>query len=70
MVRKRCLVGMLVIAGRGSVAQLFLAVVISFVTFLLQITLQPYKHGEENLFRAAVEVRRSTSSCWSRWPWC
>jgi hypothetical protein len=47
---------MLVVAGRGSVAQLFLAVVISFVTFSLQITLQPYKHWEDNLFKAAVEV--------------
>ena len=56
MVRKLCLVGMLVVAGRGSVAQLFLAVVISFVTFSLQITLQPYKHWEDNLFKAAVEV--------------
>jgi hypothetical protein len=56
MVRKLCLVGMLVVAGRGSVAQLFLAVVISFVTFSLQIILQPYKHWEDNLFKAAVEV--------------
>jgi hypothetical protein len=56
MVRKPCLVGMLVVAGRGSVAQLFLVVVISFVTFSLQITLQPYKHWEDNLFKAAVEV--------------
>jgi len=56
MVRKLCLVGMLVVAGRGSVAQLFLAVVISFMTFSLQITLQPYKHAEDNLFKAAVEV--------------
>ena len=36
MVRKLCLVGMLVVAGRGSVAQLFLAVVISFTSFSLQ----------------------------------
>jgi hypothetical protein len=56
MVRKLCLVGMLVVAGRGSVAQLFLAVVISFITFSMQITLQPYKHWEDNLLKAAVEV--------------
>jgi hypothetical protein len=56
MVRKLCLVGMLVIAGRGSVAQLFLAVVISFMTFSLEIPVQPSKHWEDNLFKAAVEV--------------
>ena len=31
MIRKLLLVGMLVMAGRGSVAQLFLAIVISFI---------------------------------------
>ena len=56
MMRKLCLVGMLVVAGRGSVAQLFLAVVISFTSFSLQVKLEPYKHWEDNLFKAAVEV--------------
>jgi hypothetical protein len=56
MIRKLMLVGMLVVVGRGSVAQLFLAVVISFVSFSLQINLQPYKHWEDNKFKAAVEV--------------
>ena len=37
MIRKLLLVGMLLIAGRGSVAQLFCAVVISFVSFSLQV---------------------------------
>jgi hypothetical protein len=44
MARKLLLVGMLVVAGRGSVAQLFLAVVISFASFSLQVKLEPYKH--------------------------
>jgi hypothetical protein len=39
MVRKLTLVGMLVVAGRGSVAQLFMAVVISFASFSLQVKL-------------------------------
>jgi hypothetical protein len=38
------------------VAQLFLAVVISFTSFSLQVKLEPYKHWEDNLFKAAVEV--------------
>ena len=41
MIRKLMLVGMLVVAGRGSVAQLFLALVISFVSFSLQVKLSP-----------------------------
>jgi hypothetical protein len=47
---------MLVVAGRGSVAQLFLAIIISFTSFSMQVKLEPYKHWEDNLFKAAVEV--------------
>ena len=49
-------VGFLVVAGRGSVAQLFIAVVVSVTLLALQLVLQPYKHGEDNLFKAAVEI--------------
>eukprot|EP01045_Picozoa_sp_COSAG04_P009171 COSAG04_NODE_525_length_13096_cov_16.943602_2_plen_592_part_00 len=56
MVRKLMLVGMLVVAGRGSAAQLFLAVCVSCTALVLQVTLQPYKHWEDNVFKALVEV--------------
>eukprot|EP01045_Picozoa_sp_COSAG04_P022639 COSAG04_NODE_2589_length_3889_cov_14.873119_1_plen_372_part_10 len=56
MLRKLMLVGMLVIAGRGSAAQLFLAVCLSCAALVLQIYLQPYKHWEDNVFKALVEV--------------
>ena len=56
MLRKLMLVGMLVVAGRGSVAQLFLALVISFVSFSLQVKLTPYRHAEDNVLKAAVEM--------------
>eukprot|EP01051_Picozoa_sp_SAG22_P026882 SAG22_NODE_8718_length_635_cov_0.904851_1_plen_160_part_01 len=56
MIRKLLLVGMLVVAGRGSVAQLFLAILISFVSFSLQVRLMPYRHAEDNVLKAAVEV--------------
>lgn len=56
MVRKLVLVGMLVIAGRGSAAQLFLGVLVSCTSLVLQVTLQPYKHWEDNVFKAAVEL--------------
>ena len=50
-IRKLMLVGMLVMAGRGSVAQLFSAVIISFVSFSLQVKLEPYKHKVSNTGR-------------------
>eukprot|EP01051_Picozoa_sp_SAG22_P007109 SAG22_NODE_489_length_9845_cov_5.954550_9_plen_401_part_00 len=56
MIRKLLLVGMLVVAGRGSVAQLFLAIVISFISFSVQVKLAPYKHSEDNVLKSAVEV--------------
>eukprot|EP01045_Picozoa_sp_COSAG04_P025551 COSAG04_NODE_3373_length_2879_cov_1.062950_1_plen_332_part_10 len=56
MVRKLVLVGMLVVAGRGSAAQLFLAVVVSCGAMMLQVRLQPYKHYEDNVFKTLVEA--------------
>ena len=37
-------------------ARLFLALVISFESFSLQVKLVPYRHSEDNLLKAAVEV--------------
>ena len=56
MIRKLILVGLLVVAGRGSVAQLFIAVVVSVALLALQLVLQPYKHTEDNAFKAGVEI--------------
>ena len=60
MVRKLCLVGMLVVAGRGSVAQLFLAVVISFVTFALQVKVRVMM---PIAFAAALDCLQYCSLC-------
>ena len=54
MVRKLFLVGLLVIVGRGTVAQLFVAVCISCVSLLLQVHLAPYKHWSVALFSAML----------------
>ena len=51
------LVGLLVVAGQGSVAQLFAAVCISFVCFAMQVHLSPYRHPEDNVLKVAVEVQ-------------
>ena len=56
MVRKLVLVGVLVMFGRGSVFQLFVAVLVSCTSLVLQVHLSPYKHGEDNVFKAVVEV--------------
>ena len=51
-IRKLILVGLLVLAGRGSVAQLFVAVVVSVTLLALQLVLQPYKHTEVSSARS------------------
>ena len=56
MVRKLMLVGMLVIFSRGSVTQLFMAIIISFGSFALQVKLAPYRHAEDNLLKAMIEA--------------
>ena len=56
MVRKLVLVGVLVLVGRGSVFQLFVAVLVSCASLVLQVHLSPYKHTEDNVFKAVVEV--------------
>ena len=51
------LVGLLVVAGQGSVAQLVAAICISFVCFAMQTHLSPYRHPEDNVLKVAVEVQ-------------
>ena len=53
MIRKLMLVGMLVVAGRGSIAQLFLGLVISFVTFSLQVRLSPVRTSRSSVVMRA-----------------
>ena len=50
------LVGVLVLVGRGSLAQLFVAAIVSCTSLVLQVHLAPYKHAEDNTFKAVVEV--------------
>ena len=56
-VRQLLLVAMLVVARRGSVAQLFAALCISFGCFALQVHLTPYKHWEDNVLKMAIELQ-------------
>jgi hypothetical protein len=42
--------------GEGSLAQLFVGSAISFFFFALHTKLEPYRHGEDNLFRTSTEI--------------
>ena len=55
MLRKLALIGLVLCVGRGSVAQLSVAIVLSFLFFALQMHSWPYKVQSDNLFRAATE---------------
>jgi hypothetical protein len=56
MLRKLALVGLVLCVGRGSIAQLSVALVLSFAFFALQMKTWPYKINTDNLFRAATEA--------------
>eukprot|EP01047_Picozoa_sp_COSAG01_P005477 COSAG01_NODE_188_length_22632_cov_15.284915_4_plen_199_part_00 len=56
MLRKLALVGLVVLAGRGSVSQLAAAIVLAFFFFALHVKAWPMKNECDNLFRAAAEV--------------
>eukprot|EP01046_Picozoa_sp_COSAG06_P030557 COSAG06_NODE_2910_length_6103_cov_2.350600_4_plen_169_part_00 len=47
----------MVVAGRGSQTQLFVAVVVTFLCTILQKEYEPYRHTEDNNFKLAVELQ-------------
>eukprot|EP01043_Picozoa_sp_COSAG02_P050298 COSAG02_NODE_5155_length_4583_cov_2.407449_2_plen_1311_part_00 len=55
MTRKLMLVGVVILVGRGSSAQLAIALVLSFFFFSLQLSVAPFKLTQDNLFRASTE---------------
>eukprot|EP01046_Picozoa_sp_COSAG06_P015371 COSAG06_NODE_982_length_11218_cov_22.274845_1_plen_1477_part_00 len=55
MTRKLMLVGVVVLVGRGSSAQLAIAIVLSFFFFSLQLSVAPFKLNQDNMFRASTE---------------
>ena len=54
--RKAVLTGGIVLFGRGSVAQIFLAILISFGFFSAQMKFSPYRHWEDNWLKASTEA--------------
>jgi hypothetical protein len=57
MIRKLLLVGVLVVVGRGSVAQIVCAAGFSLLFIMLHFKLWPYKLSADNVFKAMVEVQ-------------
>ena len=55
MLRKLTLVGLVVLAGRGSVAQNMCSSIVSFFFFALHIKMWPMKMTEDNILRATCE---------------
>jgi|EP01046_Picozoa_sp_COSAG06_P062399 hypothetical protein len=55
MLRKLALVGLVLLVGRGSTAQLMSALLLSFGFFALQLKISPYKISQDNTYRAATE---------------
>ena len=56
MLRKLLLVGLVLLVGRGSPTQAFVALVLSFGFFALHTATRPYKIAADNAFRAGTEV--------------
>jgi hypothetical protein len=56
MIRKLALVGLVLLVGRGSIAQLSTAIALSFGFFALHMHSWPYKVYSDNMFRAASEL--------------
>ena len=54
MIRKFMLVGVVLLVRRGSIAQLCLAIFLSFGFFSLQMKTWPYKHEEDNMVRPTL----------------
>jgi len=57
MLRKLALVGVVLMVGRGSTAQLNAALLMAFFFFAVQVKVNPYRHRQDNWLRALTEVR-------------
>lgn len=56
MLRKLSMVGLLVVAGQGSLSQIFIGLCLSICSLAATIVAQPYKHRQNNALKLATEV--------------
>lgn len=57
MLRKLALSGLLQFVEQGTATQVFCGTCVAFVSFGCQMSLQPYRHIESNLLKAAVDAQ-------------
>ena len=56
LLRKLAMVGLLVLAGQGSLSQIFIGLCLSVVTLGAQVYFEPYKHWQNNLLKLVTEA--------------
>ena len=56
MIRKLAMVGLLVIAGQGSLSQIFVGLCMSVVSLGAQIRFEPYKQAQDNDLKLVTEA--------------
>ena len=56
MIRKLAMVGLLVIAGQGSLSQIFVGLCMSVVSLGAQIRFEPFKHPQDNYLKLVTEA--------------
>jgi hypothetical protein len=56
MLRKLALVGLVILVGRGSVAQIAAGTLLSFGFLALHVKVWPLKNTEDNMLRACSEI--------------
>ena len=59
LLRKLLLVGLLSVVDRGSVAQVWVGIVLSFCFFALHVKTLPFRHWEDNLLKMMIEAHVS-----------
>ena len=56
MLRKLSMVGLLVVAGQGSLSQIFFGLCLSVCSLGAQVHFEPYKHKQDNYLKLATEA--------------
>ena len=56
MFRKLVLTGLITFLGKGTVSQLFVAIIVTFFFFCLHIACGPYRQGEDNVLKGCADL--------------
>ena len=56
MIRKLMLTGLITFLGKGTVSQLFVAILVTFFFFCLHIACAPYRQSEDNVLKGCADL--------------